>query len=146
MSCGIHKGHGTKESQRRLLAFGWHDSAEFTVDTTAIVDGRNSARTYGAAVPRFDWDFERRIGPDSDREFVGRFMRSSKEAMVRRYKMKVAVERANVAVPFIIKRHVVLFFCDMLTPLFPFFYLPSIAHFVAAQIIKSVGNAKSKFF
>jgi hypothetical protein len=45
----------------------------------AIGDRRNCARTYGAAVPRFDWDFER-IGPDE--EFVGRFMRSSKEAMV----------------------------------------------------------------
>ena len=45
----------------------------------AIVDRMNSARTYGAAAPRFDWDFER-IGPD--KEFVGRFMRSSKEAMV----------------------------------------------------------------
>jgi hypothetical protein len=51
----------------------------------AIVDRRNSARTYGAAVPRFDWDFER-IGPD--REFVGRFMRSSKEAMVAGEKSK----------------------------------------------------------
>jgi hypothetical protein len=80
VSCGIHKGHETKGSQRRLLEFGWRDSAEFTVDTMAIADRRNSARTYGAAaVSRFDWDSER-IGPD--RDFVGRFMRSSKEAMV----------------------------------------------------------------
>ena len=39
MNCGIHKGHETKGSQRRLSAFGWHDSAEFTVDTIGIVMG-----------------------------------------------------------------------------------------------------------
>ena len=60
------------------------------------MDGRDSARTYGVTVPRFEWDFER-MGPGG--EFVGRFMRSSKEAMVRKYKMKVAVKSVNVAVP-----------------------------------------------
>ena len=103
MSCGIHKGRETKASQRRLLAFGWYDSAEFTVDTMAIVNGRNSARTYGVAIPRFDWDFER-IGPE--REFVGRFMRSSKEAMVRyNLKMKVAVKKKMWLCSFAHKAH-----------------------------------------
>ena len=37
MSCGIRKDHETKGSQRRPLAFGWHDSAEFIVDTIGIV-------------------------------------------------------------------------------------------------------------
>ena len=84
----------------------------------AIVDGRNSARTYGVAVPRFEWDFER-IGPD--REFAGRFMRSSKEAMVRRNK-KVGVKSKCDCVPLYHKSNTHkqqtscgVTFCDMLT-------------------------------
>jgi len=56
----------------------------------ANVDRKESARTYGAAVPRFAWGFER-IGPD--KEFVGRFIRSSKEAMVVRRRYLVGGKR-----------------------------------------------------